>query len=146
MLLNACIFRPARHAALTTVALAAALLLASCGQSEAPKPAAPATEVGVVTLQAQSVAVTRELPGRTVAAETAEIRPQISGIVQARLFEEGAWVKAGQPLYQIDPASYQAALDSANAAVAKAQATLQSARLTAGRQAALLASDAGSRR
>lgn len=138
-------FQPARRVAFTTVALAAAGLLAACGQSTAAKPAAQATEVGVVTLQAQALDLTRELPGRTVAAETAEIRPQVSGIVQARLFEEGAVVKAGQALYQIDPASHQAALDSANAAVAKAQATLQSARLTADRQAGLLAADAGSR-
>lgn len=138
-------FWPARRVALTAVALAAAALLAACGESAAVKPAAAATEVGVVTLKAQTLDLTRELSGRTVAAETAEIRPQISGIVQARLFEEGAAVKAGQALYQIDPASYQAALDSANAAVARAQATLQSARLTAERQASLLAGDAGSR-
>ena len=130
---------------LSYAALAAAILLTACGQQSSAKPAAPATEVGVVTLKAQSLDLTRELSGRTVAAETAEIRPQISGIVQARLFEEGAAVKAGQALYQIDPASYQTALDSASAAVARAQATLQSARLTADRQAALLASDAGSR-
>jgi pyruvate/2-oxoglutarate dehydrogenase complex dihydrolipoamide acyltransferase (E2) component len=99
--------------------------------------------VGVVTLKAQALDVTRELSGRTVAAETAEIRTQISGIVQARLFDEGSVVKVGQALYQIDPASYQAAQDSADAAAAKAETTLQSARLTAVRQASLLVADAG---
>lgn len=127
--------------------VAAAWLLAACGAGGASSgpPAAPAAEVGVVTLQAQTLDLTRELSGRVVAAETAEIRPQVSGIVQARLFTEGAAVKAGQALYQIDPASYQAALDSANAAVARAQATLQAAQLTADRQARLLAADAGAR-
>jgi len=137
--------RPAPRLALTAAALAATLLLSACGEDTAAQPAADATEVGVVTLKAQTLDLTQELAGRTVAAETAEIRPQVGGIVKARLFEEGASVKAGQALYQLDPASYQATLDSANAAVAKAQATLQSAKLTADRQAALLASDAGSR-
>jgi membrane fusion protein, multidrug efflux system len=130
---------------LSATVLAAALMLAACGQGDAAKPAPKATEVGTVTLQAQPLSITRELPGRTVAAASAEIRPQISGIVQARLFTEGSQVKAGQALYQIDPASYQTTLDSANAAVARAEASLQSARLTAERQAALLAADAGSR-
>jgi membrane fusion protein (multidrug efflux system) len=136
----------AYRVAIRAVALTAAtLILAACGQSAATQPAPKAAEVGVVTLKSQALDVTRELPGRTVAAETAEIRPQISGIVQSRLFAEGSAVKAGQTLYQIDPASYQVTLDGANAAVAKAQATLQSARLTAARQASLLAADAGSR-
>jgi membrane fusion protein (multidrug efflux system) len=137
---------PSSHRmAIHALTLSATLMLAACGQSTATPPAAKATEVGVVTLKAQALDVTRELSGRTVAAETAEIRPQISGIVQSRLFAEGSTVKAGQALYQIDPASYQAAQDSADAAVAKAEATLQSARLTAVRQASLLAADAGSR-
>ncbi|RDE50678.1 MAG: efflux RND transporter periplasmic adaptor subunit [Candidatus Accumulibacter meliphilus] len=136
----------AYRVAIRAVALTAAtLILAACGQSAATQPAPKAAEVGVVTLKSQALDVTRELPGRTVAAETAEIRPQISGIVQSRLFAEGSAVKAGQTLYQIDPASYQVTLDGANAAVAKARATLQSARLTAARQASLLAADAGSR-
>jgi membrane fusion protein (multidrug efflux system) len=135
---------PAHRVAIHALVLSAALMLAACGQSTTTPPAAKATEVGVVTLKAQALDVTRELSGRTVAAETAEIRPQISGIVQSRLFDEGSVVKAGQALYQIDPASYQAAQDSADAAVAKAEATLQSARLTAVRQASLLAADAGS--
>ncbi len=130
-----------RAAALTAVAL----VLSACGSDAATPPAAQAVQVGVVTLTTQSLDITRELPGRTVAAETAEIRPQVTGIVKSRLFAEGSAVKAGQALYQIDPASYQAALDSAEAAVARAEATSRSARLTAERQAGLLAADAGSR-
>ena len=138
--------RPSAHRiAIGALALSAALMLAACGQSPATPPAAQAAEVGVVTLKVQALDVTRELSGRTVAAETAEIRPQVTGIVKSRLFTEGSAVKAGQALYQIDPASYQATLDSANAAVTKAKATVQSAQLTAKRQASLLAADAGSR-
>lgn len=81
----------AYRVAIRAVALTAAtLILAACGQSAATQPAPKAAEVGVVTLKSQALDVTRELPGRTVAAETAEIRPQISGIVQSRLFAEGS--------------------------------------------------------
>ena len=68
----------------------------------------PPTEVGVVTLQPQSVDIATELPGRTTAARLAEVRPQVNGIVLTRLFTEGAEVKAGQELYRIDPAPYPA--------------------------------------
>ncbi|HIV72824.1 MAG TPA: efflux RND transporter periplasmic adaptor subunit [Candidatus Aquabacterium excrementipullorum] len=121
------------------------LTLAACGPSNGGQQQPPATEVGVVTLHAQPLALNTELPGRTVAARTAEIRPQVSGIIRARLFTEGTVVKAGQALYQIDAASYQAAYDSAQASVAKAQAALASAELTAKRQNELLAADAGTR-
>lgn len=134
-----------RSALWTAAALSLTLGLAACQDHETTAAAPKATEVGIVTLAAKPVSITQELAGRTVAAESAEIRPQVSGIIEKRLFTEGAQVKAGQPLYQIDPASYQTALDSANAAVAKAQATLESARLSAQRQASLLAADAGSR-
>lgn len=133
-------------ATLTTfTALASAALLAACGEPAAAPAAPPATEVGVITVAAQAVALKTELAGRTVAVQTAEIRPQVSGIVQKRLFTEGSTVKAGQPLYQIDPASYEAAAHSAQASVARAQATLQAARLKAQRQQALLDADAGTR-
>lgn len=110
--------------------LAAALLLAACDQADKAADAAPAAppppEVGFVTLHPQTVALTAELPGRTVAYRIAEVRPQVEGIILERLFEEGASVQAGQPLYQIDPASYQARVRAAEAELARAQATLQS--------------------
>ncbi|MDF3812860.1 MULTISPECIES: efflux RND transporter periplasmic adaptor subunit [Rhodopseudomonas] len=87
----------------------------------------PRPEVSVVTLHPQSVAITTELAGRTTASLTAEVRPQVNGIIQARLFKEGSEVAAGAALYQIDPASYQAAYDSAVAAQQKAEATVPSA-------------------
>ncbi|WP_448872952.1 efflux RND transporter periplasmic adaptor subunit [Desulfobulbus propionicus] len=90
-------------------------------------------EVEVVTVQTQPVALSVELPGRTMPFRIAEVRPQVSGIIQKRLFTEGSEVKAGQLLYQIDPATYQATLDSAKAALAKAEAQEKSARLKAER-------------
>lgn len=105
-----------------------ALALAACGQETAQKPASlPRPEVSVVTLHPKSVVVTTELPGRTTASLTAEVRPQVSGIIQSRLFEEGGEVKAGDALYQIDPATYQASLDSALASLQKAEAAVPSA-------------------
>lgn len=79
-------------------------------------------EVGVITLEAATVALTSQLNGRAVAYAIAEVRPQVNGIIQKRLFEEGANVKANTPLYQIDPSMYQAQLDSAKAVLAKAEA------------------------
>ncbi|MBE7374161.1 efflux RND transporter periplasmic adaptor subunit [Pseudomonas lopnurensis] len=105
--------------------------------------AAPAVvEVGVVTLQPQAQRLTSELPGRTKAWLTAEIRPQVGGIVQQRLFTEGAEVEAGEVLYMIDPATYQAAFDQARASTAEALAALDSARLKAARYAELVKIDA----
>lgn len=90
------------------------LLLAGCKEPE--QAAAPKTpEVGVVTLKAQSVLLSSDLPGRTSAFRVAEVRPQVSGIIQKRLFSEGAVVKKGQQLYQIDPSTYQASYDKARA-------------------------------
>lgn len=88
---------------------------------------APPVEVSVVTLHPQSVTITAELPGRTVASLVAEVRPQVSGIIQKRLYEEGSEVEAGEALYKIDPATYQAAYDSAVADLQKAQAAVPSA-------------------
>lgn len=131
------------------VAVIAAFTLSACGQAEsqaAAKPgAAPATPVGVLTLQPQRVELSAELAGRTVAYQTAEVRPQVSGIVKTRAFTEGSDVKTGQVLYQIDPASYQAALDSAKAALAKAEANATTARLKAGRYDELAGIDAVSK-
>jgi len=114
---------------------AASLMLAGCGKKDAAgqKPAAGPPEVGVVTIQPQRVALASELSGRTAPHLVAEVRPQVSGIVQKRVFTEGSDVKAGQLLYQIDPASYEAAHASAKAAQARAEATLSTIRLKAQR-------------
>ncbi len=127
--------------------LSAAVLSTGCapGEAKAPQQALLATEVGVVTLAAQPLALRTELAGRTVAARVAEIRPQVGGLVRERLFREGSVVRAGQPLYQIDAASYEAAVRSARAGVARAQATLGAAELKARRQQELIAADAGTR-
>jgi membrane fusion protein (multidrug efflux system) len=90
------------------------LLLAGCKEPEQPA-AAKTPEVGVVTLKSESVLLSSDLPGRTSAFRVAEVRPQVSGIIQKRLFNEGAVVKQGQQLYQIDPSTYQAAYDKAKA-------------------------------
>ncbi|XBS71797.1 efflux RND transporter periplasmic adaptor subunit [Acerihabitans sp. KWT182] len=89
------------------------LLLAGCHQDTSATQATQPPEVGVVRLQAQPITLFTQLPGRTTAVRTAEVRPQVNGVIQKRLFTEGGEVKAGQPLYQIDPASYQAAYDKA---------------------------------
>jgi membrane fusion protein (multidrug efflux system) len=86
-----------------------------------------------VTLHPQPVTITTDLPGRTVAYRIAEVRPQVSGVILERLFTEGGEVKAGQQLYQIDPAQFRAALESTQASLARAQATLTSAKLLAQR-------------
>lgn len=124
----------------TVTLLASALFLSACGQ---PAPAAPGTgpavvPVGVVTLQAQDVTLSRELPGRVQATQIAEIRPQVSGIVLARHFTEGSTVTAGTALYQIDPAPFEAALLSAKAAEAKAKASIASSKAKAERYRELL--------
>ena len=85
-------------------------------QEEAAPPAQQKPKVGIVTLQAEPFAVTTELPGRTRAYRIAEVRPQVNGIIQKRLFTEGSDVKAGQQLYQIDPSVYEATLKSAGRA------------------------------
>jgi len=132
-----------------TIALCAPLFsilwLVGCnGQTEAQQ-AAQAPEVAVVVIQPQRVELSTELPGRTSPYRIAEIRPQVSGIVQKRLFQEGADVKAGQLLYQIDSAPFQVAYESARASLAKAQANLPSLKLKAERYKELLVEDAVSR-
>src|SRR5258705_11542045 len=96
----------------------AALAACSSGKTAAPPSAPP--EVGVVTLHAQPVTITTDLPGRTVAYRIAEVRPQVSGVILKRLFTEGSEVKAGQQLYQIDPAPFEAKLENARASLAHA--------------------------
>ena len=104
----------------------AGLLVCGCGSKVAPPPAGPA-EVATVTLHPERVVLTTELPGRTAAYLVAEIRPQVSGLLQKRLFEEGANIKQGELLYQIDPAPYQAVYDQAKAALATAEANVGTA-------------------
>lgn len=124
--------------ALLALALFGLPLRAPLGAGGAAEP----VEVAVVTLQPQAQRLISELPGRTKAWLSAEIRPQVGGIVQQRLFTEGAEVEAGEVLYVIDPDSYQAAFDQARAATAQALATLNSARLKAARYAELVKLDA----
>ena len=97
-----------------------AVLLAGCDKPPQGDPAGPLA-VGVYTISEQPLALTTELPGRTAAFRTAEVRPQVSGILLKRLFTEGSNVKAGQQLYQIDSASYAATLDKAKATLAAAE-------------------------
>lgn len=125
---------------LITVATAA-VFLAACGKKEsAPPPQTP--EVGVVTVQPQSVPVFTELPGRTSAFLVAQVRARVDGIVLRREFVEGSDVKAGQRLYKIDPAPYLAQLNSAKASLAKAQANLATQNALAARYKVLVAANA----
>ncbi|HDH3134238.1 TPA: efflux RND transporter periplasmic adaptor subunit [Escherichia coli] len=103
----------------------AMLLLSGCDNTQSNNSSPSETEVGVVTVKSQPVSVVSELTGRTSAALSAEVRPQVGGIIQKRLFKEGDLVKAGQPLYQIDAASYQAAWNEARAALQQAQALVK---------------------
>ncbi len=121
---------PMKRLAPAAMALAL-LLLAGCGEPPAPKSpsSTPPPEVGVVVVTPRRVVLTRELSGRTAPHLIAEVRPQVGGIIQERLFTEGADVKAGQLLFRIAPATYQAVVDSALAALAKAEANLLPARL-----------------
>src|ERR1700758_4357220 len=115
-----------------------AVILSGCGKSDhsstSAGPANPIQEVGVVVPAPQRVAITDELPGRTTAFRISDVRPQVNGIIMKRMFTEGSEVREGQQLYQIDPASYHAAYDSAKAALAKAEASLALDRLTEQRQ------------
>jgi membrane fusion protein, multidrug efflux system len=113
------------------------LILVGCKHKQPPPSAIP--EVAVVTVSPERVVLTTELPGRTYAYLVAEIRPQVNGIIQKRLFEEGSDVRAGKVLYEIDPAPYQAAYDNAVAALAKSKANLPPIRLKAERYKELIA-------
>ncbi|MFZ5620914.1 MAG: efflux RND transporter periplasmic adaptor subunit [Pseudomonadota bacterium] len=124
------------------------MLLAACDE-QAAAPGGPGAQaapaVTVITVQAERVTRETELPGRTTPFLIAEVRPQVTGIVLERAFEEGSTVRAEQLLYRIDPAPYRAAYDSARAALARAEANLYAARLTADRYAELVKTDAISR-
>ncbi|HGJ9437604.1 TPA: multidrug efflux RND transporter periplasmic adaptor subunit MtrC [Neisseria gonorrhoeae] len=131
------------------LAAAVALALSSCGKggdaAQGGQPAgreAPAPVVGVVTVHPQTVALTVELPGRLESLRTADVRAQVGGIIQKRLFQEGSYVRAGQPLYQIDSSTYEAGLESARATLATAQATLAKADADLARYKPLVSADA----
>ena len=126
------------HLKVAFMALSASFVLAGCNKESAPPAAMPAPQVAVVTVQPRAVTLTTELPGRTAPFRIAEIRPQVNGLILKRLFTEGAEVKAGQVLYQIDPAPFQAALENARAALGRAEANLPSVRARAGRFKELL--------
>jgi membrane fusion protein (multidrug efflux system) len=115
--------------ALSAIAMASAV---GCRKAQAPPPPGP-VEVGAVTVQPERLVLTTELPGRTAAYLVAEVRPQVSGSLQQRLFVEGSDVKAGSILYRIDPAPYQAAYDQAKATLAVAEANLPATRARAER-------------
>ena len=122
--------------------LALSLLLGGCDKKKATPPPAGPPEVSVLTVQPESVTLTTELSGRTAPWQVAEVRPQVSGIIQKRLFTEGAEVTAGQVLFQIDPASYRATLASARAMLVRAEANLLPAQLRAARYQELIESKA----
>ncbi|MHB8354668.1 MAG: efflux RND transporter periplasmic adaptor subunit [Burkholderiales bacterium] len=118
---------------LTWSLLGVALTLTGCSKQQATAPQNGDIPVGVVVVKAQKIFITVELPGRTSPYQIAEVRPQVGGIVMKRIFREGADVKAGETLYQIDPAVYKAAYDSAQANLAKAEANLTTIKLKAER-------------
>ena len=114
------------------------LALTACGRRPSGPPMPPMAEVATVTITQQQVVLTTELPGRTSPYRIAEIRPQVNGLIQKRLFTEGSDVRAGQELYQIDPAPFQAALDNAQAALGRVEANLPAIRARAERFKELL--------
>ena len=125
------------------LACASALALGGCGEQSPPAP--PPPSVGVVELTMQNAPLMTELPGRIAALETAEVRPQINGIIRRRLFAEGAQVRAGQMLYEIEDAPYRAALGQAQGALARAQASIRATALQAQRYRDLVGINAVSR-
>lgn len=127
-----------------------ALALSACGKGgdQQGGPGGPGGQKGqvtVVTLKPETITLTRELPGRTSASLIAEVRPQVNGIVEKRLFTEGGLVRAGQPLYQLDDKTYAADAESAKASLARAEAALNSAQLNARRSTELVKIDAVSK-
>ncbi len=131
---------------LSSLLLLAAAATTACGRSDAADTTAtappPAPEVAVVTVDSKPVTLVTELPGRTAPYGIAEVRPQVNGLIQRRLFTEGSDVRTGTVLYQIDPAPYRAALDAAKASLARSEANLVAARLRAERYKGLVAINA----
>ena len=150
------IFDASKVMRIAAIAAATALALSACnkgtdatqgakdgkGQQAAAQKEAPPPVVGVVTVHPETVALTTELPGRLESLRTAEVRAQVGGIIQKRLFQEGSYVRAGQPLYQIDSSTYQADLENSRAQLAGAQATLAKANADLARYKPLVAADA----
>ena len=136
----------ARYGAPVVMALSAAIVLAACGQNASPvgQPGAfmPPAEVGVVTVTPTDVGVMTDLPGRLEASRVAQIRARVAGVLHKRLFVEGSDVRAGQPLFQIDASPYEAALSSAQASLAKAEANVMQAAAQADRFKPLVAEQA----
>ncbi|WP_285021083.1 efflux RND transporter periplasmic adaptor subunit [Novosphingobium sp. fls2-241-R2A-195] len=126
------------------IAPALVLILSACGGGQEQPPAGP-PEVGVVTVREQSVTLSNELPGRTSAYESSDVRPQVNGLIVARLFTEGDQVRAGQPLYRIDGAPYEAAAANARAALARSRAAIASSDALARRYGELVKINAISR-
>jgi membrane fusion protein (multidrug efflux system) len=122
----------------------AALLLASCGSAQDPQGRGGRggrggpTTVGYVVTQQGSAPLEQELPGRVAAYQVSEVRPQVSGVIQRRLFREGAVVRQGQTLYQIDPSIYNAQAAQANANLQSARAQAEAARTLVNRYAPLV--------
>lgn len=135
------------HRTIIRVVSAAIFLTALWGgcqnrQQEGPSATPPPPQVVTVTVKPRSIMLTTELPGRTTAHRVAEIRPQVNGLIKKRLFIEGSDVKAGDVLYQIDPASFQAALSNAEAAMVRSEANLPAIRSRVSRYDELLAEKA----
>lgn len=140
------VWAPALPRSLAVAAAGAVLALAACSKTEAPKAAPgggmPPPQVGVVTVEPGNVGLLTELPGRLEASRVAQVRARVAGIVQERLFREGSDVKAGQPLFRIDAAPYAAAVQSAQAALARAEASLSQSSALARRYKPLLEANA----
>lgn len=129
----------------SSAALAVALFLMSCGQQPDGQGQSAAPQVGYVAVREESVTLSTELAGRTSPYETSDVRPQVNGLIRARLFQEGDQVKAGQPLYHIDPAPYEAQVASARAALERARSAIASSDALARRYAELVKINAVSR-
>lgn len=129
--------RTPKRAVTLAFVLSLGVALSACSSKEQQQEMPP-PQVGVITVQPESTPITSELAGRLTSSMVSDVRPQISGIIQKRLFEEGALVKKGQVLYQIDPAPYQAAYDQAVANLKRAEATLKSVGAKAARYAELV--------
>lgn len=136
-----------RFTTLTAIGIIGILILSGCGRKDAASGQDQGfiPEVAVVTMQPKRLVITTELTGRTSAKLVSEVRPQVGGIIQKRLFTEGSEVKAGQVLYQIDPSIYQASVENAKAAIARSEAQLSTIQLRANRLRELLADKAVSR-
>lgn len=135
------VYKPHRWITIAAILLSC-LLFTACERKEQAPPPPPVSEVSIITVKYEKLMLTSELPGRTSAYRIAEIRPQVSGIIQKRLFTEGSNVQAGQVLYQIDAAPLQAALDNAKAALVRAKSSLPALRSRVERYKNLLADKA----